>query len=217
MNNPWRWRVVWKLLEKNQVCVESSVRWKEKALWCSFLPTLTPVITDALGRKVKGAEAGEKNKCFQEKRSLVETKFIASCCSAVILLITMNHGALMIWAKLGFSRAHPKPCPVEVSKRSLQWSTQKQWSWKVHLLHIGVEFAMSKALRLLTWRLYRFGIDVCSLYCTAGVILQYMYISPIKSNSMKLVLNIQTIHLYLLSLYIYYLAWLLSIYFLMYT
>ena len=38
----------------------------------------------------------KKNKCFQEKWSLEEAKFIAYCCSAVILLITMNHGALMI-------------------------------------------------------------------------------------------------------------------------
>lgn len=172
MNNPWRWRVVWKLLEKNQVCVESSVRWKEKALWCSFLPTLTPVIIDALGRKVKGSRSRrKKNKCFQEKWSLEEAKFIAYCCSAVILLITMNHGALMIWVKLDFSRAHSKPYLVEVSKSSLQWSTQKQWSWKVHLLHIGAELAMSKALRLPIWMLCRFGVDVCSLYCTAGVIL----------------------------------------------
>lgn len=213
MNNPWRWRVVWKLLEKNQVCVESAVRWKGKALWCSFLPTLTPMIIDALGRKVKGSrsyqEKKKKHKCFQEKWSSEETKSIALCCSATIPLTTMNHGAFRIWAKLGFSRVHSKPCPVEVSKSSLQWSTQKQWSWKVHLLHIGAELAMSKTLSIWGWCL-QFVSKRMSYFNTCAFF-------PIMSNSMKLVLNIQTINLYLFSLYIYYIAWLLSIYFLMYT
>lgn len=45
--------------EKSSLCREFS-EVEKKALWCSFLPTLTPVIIDALGRKVKGSRSRRK-------------------------------------------------------------------------------------------------------------------------------------------------------------